>query len=143
MLPPPALHLVVVLDAGRGPHGGLHRRGASVRRAQHPTAHARHLAALRTGADRFAEAFATGDRAGVIRAADAYGQALAALGAAPGLPIVTPALQAGGRSWPASLGGAAKPSGAGGGDVGRGVFRRKSAAAETFARAMLRARFWC
>jgi phosphomevalonate kinase len=84
-------------------------------------AHARHLAALRAGANRFAEAFASGDARGVVREAAGYGQAMAELGKEAGLPIVTPEMEQ--AEWLArTLGGAVKPSGAGGGDVGLAFF---------------------
>ena len=93
--------------------------------------YARHMSTLRTGADRFAEAFATADVRGLVRAADAYGRALAALGAEAGLPIVTPTLEAA-ATLARALGGTAKPSGAGGGDVGIALFADPGAA-ESFA----------
>jgi phosphomevalonate kinase len=84
-------------------------------------AHARHMSALRAGANRFAEAFASGDARGVVREADGYGQAMGELGKDAGLPIVTPAMEQ--AEWLArTLGGAVKPSGAGGGDVGLAFF---------------------
>jgi len=65
----------------------------------------------------FASAVTANDADGLIRAADAYGQAMAALGDAAGCEIVTrPHTQL--AALARRHGGAAKPSGAGGGDLG-------------------------
>jgi phosphomevalonate kinase len=127
--PPPALAMVPfwtraparTADFIQGLQGFAARGGA---------AHARHMTALRAGASRFAEAFATGDARGVVREAQGYGQALAEMGAEAELPIMTPAL-AKAEALARTLGGAAKPSGAGGGDVGIAFFS-ESEAAEAF-----------
>lgn len=58
---------------------------------------------------------------GVITAAGTYGRLLDELGSAAGVPIVTPALEQA-MQLADSLGGAAKPSGAGGGDIGVALF---------------------
>jgi phosphomevalonate kinase len=80
----------------------------------------RHDAALRPlllYAQAFADAVQAGDAAKLLVAADAYGEAMAWLGDAAGVEIVTPA-----HAQLAELArrhrGAAKPSGAGGGDLG-------------------------
>jgi phosphomevalonate kinase len=91
-----------------------------------PSAHARRLADLHTLAGRFAHAFVSDARQTVEHAA-AYGDALAALGLDAALPIVPPAV-AEAMALARSLGGAAKPSGAGGGDMGVGFFAGKDAA---------------
>jgi mevalonate kinase len=82
---------------------------------------------LRATADRFAKAFSSNDARGVIAAADAYGLGLSALGEAADVTLVTPALAATARL-ARELGGAAKPSGAGGGDVGVAFFDNAEAA---------------
>jgi phosphomevalonate kinase len=87
------------------------------------------LAELRGTGDRFAKAFASNDERGVIAAADAYGLVMAALGEGADVPIVTPTLAAAAKL-ARTLGGAAKPAGAGGGDVGVGFFADAEAAAE-------------
>jgi phosphomevalonate kinase len=86
---------------------------------------------LRAGADRFAKAFASNDARGVLEAADAYGRTLAELGEASAVPIVTRPFEAA-ATLARSLGGAAKPSGAGGGDIGVAFFANPGAAT-TFA----------
>jgi len=83
---------------------------------------------LRSTASRFADAFGSNDERGVISAADAYGQTLVGLGKAAKVPIVTPAHAAAARL-ARELGGAAKSSGAGGGDVGVAFFSDAEAAA--------------
>jgi phosphomevalonate kinase len=95
-----------------------------------PAAHARRLADLHATAARFAEAFPR-DPAALVEQAAAYGEAMVALGADAALPIVPPAV-AEAMALARSLGGAAKPSGAGGGDMGVGFFIGKDAA-ERFA----------
>jgi len=80
----------------------------------------RHEAAIRSlvsHAHAFSSAVTANDPDGLIRAADAYGQAMAALGDAAGCEIVTrPHTQL--AALARRHGGAAKPSGAGGGDLG-------------------------
>jgi phosphomevalonate kinase len=88
---------------------------------------------LSNTSDRFANAFASNDARGVVAAADAYGLAMAALGDTAGVGIVTPPLAAAARL-ARELGGAAKPAGAGGGDVGIAFFADTAAAAEFGAR---------
>jgi phosphomevalonate kinase len=76
---------------------------------------------LRDAAGGFADAFAAGDVPAVIRWAHVSLQALLALGQAAELPIVTPAVSAAAHL-AFGLRGAAKPSGAGGGDLGVAFF---------------------
>jgi phosphomevalonate kinase len=82
-----------------------------------PSRHEAAIRSLMSHAHAFASAVAANDADGLIRAADAYGQAMAALGDAAGCEIVTRQ-----HTQLAALarrhGGAAKPSGAGGGDLG-------------------------
>jgi phosphomevalonate kinase len=83
----------------------------------HPNRHEAAIGRLVSHAHAFATAVAANDSGSLVRAADLYGQAMAALGDAAGCEIVTR---------PHALfavlarrhGGAAKPSGAGGGDLG-------------------------
>jgi phosphomevalonate kinase len=90
-----------------------------------------HYASLLTGihraADAFVEAIVAPRPPQAIAAIRAAGDALAALGAAAEVDIVT-APFARAAAIAADLGGAAKPSGAGGGDVGVAVFLEPSAA---------------
>jgi phosphomevalonate kinase len=83
---------------------------------------------LRQRAEQFAHAFLTHDARGAIGHADAYGQLLEKLGAFAEVPIVTPPF-AEAAAVARGLGGAAKPSGAGGGDVGVALFADDGAAA--------------
>jgi len=82
-----------------------------------PSRHEAAIGRLMSQAHAFATAVDANDPAALIRAADAYGVAMAALGEAAGVEIVTRP-----HSLFAALarrhGGAAKPSGAGGGDLG-------------------------
>jgi phosphomevalonate kinase len=84
------------------------------------SAPSRHEAAIRSlvsHAHAFATAVTANDPDGLIRAADAYGAAMAALGDAAGCEIVTrPHTQL--AALARRHGGAGKPSGAGGGDLG-------------------------
>jgi phosphomevalonate kinase len=89
--------------------------------ARAPERHAGCIGSLRAAAAGFADAFAAGDVAALIRWADRGHQALGELGAAAGVPIVTAEVAAA-AELARSLGGAAKPSGAGGGDLGVGFF---------------------
>ena len=80
---------------------------------------------LKEQATRFADAIGQGDAGEIIAAAAAYGRGMGELGQAAGVDIVTAEL-----AQIAELarvhGGAAKPSGAGGGDVALAFFQRAS-----------------
>lgn len=82
-----------------------------------PSRHEAAMGRLISHAHAFASAVAANDARSLVEAADAYGQAMAALGDAAGCDIVTRE-----HTQLAALarrhGGAAKPSGAGGGDLG-------------------------
>jgi phosphomevalonate kinase len=95
-----------------------------------PAEHARRMGDLSAAAVAFADAFAA-DAHRTVTAAATYGEALAALGVDAALPIVVPAVAAA-AALASHLGGAAKPSGAGGGDMGIAFFASE-AAAQTFA----------
>lgn len=62
------------------------------------------------------EAYGSGDRLRFLSAVARYGRAMKGLGTDAGVPVVTDRLEAVAKT-AAALGGAAKPSGAGGGDV--------------------------
>ena len=94
------------------------------------------LAPLVESAARMLAGFEDGDVAEVVRAAAAHGDAMAKLGEAAGAPIVTEALARVARI-AKDCGGAAKPSGAGGGDVALALFA-DAADAERFDRACAR-----
>jgi len=88
------------------------------------------LAAIGSLARRFTSASVDDDVPLVVESVKQANAALTALGEEIGLPIVTPALAAAARL-AEELGGAAKPSGAGGGDVGV-AFLTDQGAARTF-----------
>jgi phosphomevalonate kinase len=97
-------------------------------------AYGEHVAGLREIADRFIAELRAGNATGAVSAAGRYGKRLAALGAAASVPIVTPAFTRA-ADLAHELGGIAKPSGAGGGDVGIAMFATPEAA-RLFARAL-------
>ena len=80
---------------------------------------------LRSESSRFADAIMRADAREILAAADAYGQAMGRLGEAAGVSIVTPEL-AKIAELARQHGGAAKPSGAGGGDVALAFFSREA-----------------
>ncbi|HXJ23208.1 MAG TPA: hypothetical protein VMT03_23530 [Polyangia bacterium] len=86
-------------------------------------------------AQAFIEAYQDGDRQGLIESVAAAHEALDALGQAADVPIVTAALQTA-AALARGCGGAAKGSGAGGGDVGVAFFPDAEAADAFRARAM-------
>ncbi len=98
-----------------------------------PATHRSLLAALADRSDAVVSALLDGDLAGVIAGVDEYADAMGALGRAAGISIVDDTT-ARIRELAIRSGGAAKPSGAGGGDVVFGVFPGE-AAAEDFASA--------
>lgn len=89
--------------------------------ATHPSCYSRAMAPLHEGARELAAAFARGKTRAAIEAAGAYHEAMRALGHAADVPIVDARLE-----WiaqaAAEQGGAAKPCGAGGGDVAIAFF---------------------
>lgn len=82
-------------------------------------------------AEAFIEALAGANAEAAIRVARSYAIGLGELGARSGAPIVTPRFEIA-ADLAINLGGVAKPSGAGGGDVGIGLFA-DDVAARTFA----------
>jgi phosphomevalonate kinase len=84
--------------------------------AREPAVHARAIAAIMEAAAALDLAFAKDDPEAIFVAARSHHDAMRGLGEAADAPIVTPALAELDRL-ARSLGGAAKPSGAGGGDV--------------------------
>ncbi|MDJ0764652.1 MAG: hypothetical protein QNJ97_16860 [Myxococcota bacterium] len=101
-----------------------------------PSGHADCFERLNLEAAHLADAYRRGHGSRIIEVTSRYGAAMGALGRAAGVPIVTKehALAA---HLAADLGGAAKPSGAGGGDVAVAVFKEKDAA-KAFRTACLR-----
>lgn len=97
---------------------------ASVRQLlQHaPDLHTAHMEGLTKVASAFIEALSFQDSEAAIGLADDYGMRMAALGESCGCPIVTPTLRLVAEA-ARSAGGAAKPSGAGGGDLAVAFFK--------------------
>ena len=93
-----------------------------------PSAYRMLMGALRTTAERFVNELAAGRATGAVVAAGRYGRQLAELGQAAGVAIVTEAFERA-AALARELGGDAKPSGAGGGDVGVALFATPEAAA--------------
>lgn len=102
--------------------------------ARDPAEHAAHVKLIAEAAARFVHAYETGDCGGLLASVAAAHEALQALGSAADVPIVTPALQTA-AALARGCGGAAKGSGAGGGDVGIGFFPDRESADAFRARA--------
>jgi phosphomevalonate kinase len=98
-----------------------------------PSSYRMLIGALRTTAERFVKELGAGHATGAVVAAGRYGRQLAELGKAAGVKIVSEAFERA-AALARELGGDAKPSGAGGGDVGVALFATPEAAA-LFARA--------
>jgi phosphomevalonate kinase len=86
-----------------------------------PARHRTLMAALGGEAERFVSALSNQDIPSVLASTHAYGRAMAELGIAAGVPIVTDTLRQV-AELALGAGGAAKPSGAGGGDVALALF---------------------
>ena len=125
----PASLELVVFWTGRSSHTPSLIQAARTFSQRSPAAYGQIMDEMRRTADRFIHAFVADDAHGAIAQADAYGRTLEMLGSAAGMPIVSaPFAQA--ADLARQLGGTAKPSGAGAGDVGIALFREASAAAE-------------
>jgi phosphomevalonate kinase len=127
-LVPPAELTPVVVSTGMPSATVDHVAAVERLAARDPGAHARRLREIRRAADAFLLGYESGDTRGLLQAVGAAHDALAALGRDADLPIVTPALDAA-AALARELGGAAKPSGAGGGDVGIAFFADRDSAA--------------
>jgi phosphomevalonate kinase len=125
---------LVVFSAG-GPISTVDHLAAVERlAARDPEVHARRLREIAEAAEAFIAAHEKSDVEALIDAVFRSYQALDALGRAADLPIVTPALALA-ATVALELGGAAKPSGAGGGDVGIAFFPDPDASGAFRARA--------
>ena len=125
---------LVVFRAGE-PAGTVHFLNAVERLASRdPAEHAARVQPITAAAGKFVQAHEAGDGAALIAAVAAAHEALQALGHAADVPIVTAALQTA-AALARGCGGAAKGSGAGGGDVGVGFFPDPDAAEAFRARA--------
>jgi phosphomevalonate kinase len=102
--------------------------------ARDPEAHTRRIREICGVAQAFLRACETGDGGALLDSVRAAQAALEALGREADVPIVTPAFAAA-AALAQDLGGAAKPSGAGGGDVGVAFFADPEAARAFRARA--------
>lgn len=131
----PLLGLEIVVFHAGVPHATVDAiRAVEALAARDRPRYERHITEISGAADAFLTAWEASDVTGVIEAADAAGNALAALGPAADLPIVMlPFARA--AALARELGGAAKPSGAGGGDVGVAFLTGQDAAATFRARA--------
>jgi phosphomevalonate kinase len=132
-LTPPATLEIVVFWSGQAARTADLVQAVGRFATREAAAHARRIDELRGVSRRFVTAFTSNDARGAVAAAEAYGKGLEDLGAAARTPIVTPPFQRA-AALARTLGGAAKPSGAGGGDVGVAFFAHSDAAAEFAAR---------
>jgi phosphomevalonate kinase len=89
--------------------------------AARPTQYRRLMDGLASEAERFIASLAAADVPAVLRSTAAYGQAMGALGEAADIPVVNDTLRKV-ADMAEQAGGAAKPSGAGGGDVAIAIF---------------------
>ena len=96
-------------------------------RVSAPIVYHRTMSCLRQRAAEFAQAFSEGDARTIIATIRRYHDAMRSLGETAGAPIVDPTLQQI-ADWASEEGGAAKPCGAGGGDVAIAFFTNRSAA---------------
>lgn len=130
-LPPLDQVELVIFSAGQ-PSSTVDRVRAVEALAENaPDRHVAEIAHVRRSADQFVQAMTSRDTGALFAAVRVANHAMAALGRAAGVSIVTPLLNDA-AALAEELGGAAKPSGAGGGDVGI-AFLPDRAAAATFA----------
>lgn len=130
---PPGLHLVVFWT---GQAASTIDMIAGMQRfaRKDPVAYQQIIENLQEIAGRFVAEIREGNATAAVAAAGRYGRRLEVLGAAASVPIVTEAFNRA-SELAKELGGIAKPSGAGGGDIGVGMFATPEAA-RLFARAL-------
>ena len=133
LAPPAGLHLVVFWT-GQAVSTTNMIEGVQKFARRDPTAYRQMIDNLREIAERFVAELHAGSATGAVAAAGRYGRRLAVLGAAASVPIVTAAFTRA-SELAKELGGIAKPSGAGGGDIGVAMFATPEAA-RLFARAL-------
>jgi len=121
---------LIVFSTGTPSSTVDHVRALEANLGSDPAARRERTAAIGALATAFMSACANDDARAVVQTTARANAELTALGHAIGLPIVTPTLEAAAKL-AEELGGAAKPSGAGGGDVGV-AFMTDGGAAETF-----------
>ncbi|MEP6653567.1 MAG: hypothetical protein ABJA82_09430 [Myxococcales bacterium] len=123
---PPNLRLVVFAEGKPAATPDL-VRAVKAFAERDPRGYAEVIRSLREQAELFVEELAAGHLPQLIEATRAYGAALMELGTRADSPIVTSRLELA-SELALNLGGVAKPSGAGGGDVGIALFAEVSAA---------------
>jgi len=133
--PPPGLHLVVFWTGSAASSKDM-IDGVARFAKKDPLAYLHVMDNLREIALRFSQELQAGRATGAVAAAGRYGKQLAVLGAAAEVPIITEAFTRA-ADVAKELGGIAKPSGAGGGDIGVAMFATPEAA-RLFARACQR-----
>ena len=133
LTPPAGLHLVVFWT-GQAVSTTNMIEGVQKYAEKDPSAYRQMIENLRETADRFVAELRAGSATGAVAAAGRYGRRLAVLGAAASVPIVTDAFVKA-SELAKELGGIAKPSGAGGGDIGIAMFATPETA-RLFARAL-------
>jgi len=132
---PPLDHIeLVIFSAGRPSSTVDHVRAVQALAQTSPDRHATEMAQVRRAADQFVEAMTARHTVALIAAVRAANRAMASLGRAADVSIVTDVLHQA-AVLAEELGGAAKPSGAGGGDVGVAFLPDRAAAAAFAARA--------
>lgn len=117
---PPGLRMHVVWTGQEARTSTFLERVAALAVAE-PHRHESLMLRLKDEAARFVRAVELGDTKAILASTDAYGRAMGALGDAAGIPIVNDTLRHV-AELAARAGGAAKPSGAGGGDVALAMF---------------------
>jgi phosphomevalonate kinase len=133
MTPPSGLRIVVFWTGASASTIGMIEGIERLAKAK-PSVYREIIGSLREIALRFIEEMHAGSATGAVAAASRYAKRLAVLGEAASLPIVTdPFVRA--SDLARELGGAAKPSGAGGGDIGVAMFATPESA-RLFARAL-------
>jgi phosphomevalonate kinase len=133
LAPPAGLHLVVFWT-GQPISTANMIEGVQKFGRRDPVAYRQMIENLHEIADRFVAELQAGSATGAVAAAGRYGRRLAVLGAAASVPIVTETFTRA-SELAKELGGVAKPSGAGGGDIGVAMFATPEAA-KLFAKAL-------
>lgn len=127
VIEPPSPVVCVLIWTGESARTSDLLRQVNRLEASSPKNHARCMSALKEHATEFAEAFRSGDGRGIIRQARDYNACMSALGEAARAPIVNAKLRRI-AEWAWWHGGAAKPCGAGGGDLAIAFFLDRDAA---------------
>lgn len=128
---PPSTLASVLIWTGKSARTSDLLERVSRLKTQSPKIHDRCMSALQEQAMEFAEAFRSGDARRIIANAREYNACMSALGVAAEAPIVNATLRRV-AEWAWWHGGAAKPCGAGGGDLAIAFFADRNAA-ESFA----------